>query len=215
MNRVYEIYQELYKFYGSQHWWPAENWFEVVVGAILTQNTSWKNVEKSIENLKDKDLLEPFKLYRISEEKLAELIKSSGFYNLKSKRLKNFLKWLNGYDFDVNKLRKKDLLNLREELLSIKGIGKETADSILLYAFEKPVFVVDAYTKRMFTRLGFRLSKDYDEIKDFFEKNLPKDAQLFNEFHALIVNHSKEYCKKVPNCKKCFLKEKCEWGVTQ
>lgn len=215
MNRVYEIYQKLYKFYGPQNWWPAENWFEVVVGAILTQNTSWKNVEKSIENLKDKDLLEPFKLYRISEEKLAELIKSSGFYNLKSKRLKNFLKWLNGYDFDVNKLKKKDLFSLREELLGIKGIGKETADSILLYAFEKPVFVVDAYTKRMFTRLGFRLSKDYDEIKDFFEKNLPIRTQLFNEFHALIVNHSKEYCKKVPNCGDCFLKEKCEWGVTQ
>lgn len=215
MNRVYEIYQKLYKFYGPQNWWPAENWFEVVVGAILTQNTSWKNVEKSIENLKDKDLLEPFKLYRISEEKLAELIKSSGFYNLKSKRLKNFLKWLNGYGFDVNKLKKKDLFSLREELLGIKGIGKETADSILLYAFEKPVFVVDAYTKRMFTRLGFRLSKDYDEIKDFFEKNLPIRTQLFNEFHALIVNHSKEYCKKVPNCGDCFLKEKCEWGVTQ
>lgn len=213
MNRVYEIYKDLYDYYGPQHWWPADDWFEVTVGAILTQNTSWNNVEKSIENLKQRDLLEPEKLSKIKEDDLAQLIRSSGFYNLKSKRLKNFLEWLKKYNYDIAKIKNKSVTSLREELLSIKGIGKETADSILLYAFEMPVFVIDAYTKRMFSRLGLILSREYDEFQDFFEKNLRKDVQLYNEYHALIVKHSKVYCKKVPKCSDCFLKEKCKWGV--
>ncbi|ABX32224.1 HhH-GPD family protein [Petrotoga mobilis SJ95] len=213
MNKVYEIYKDLYGFYGPQHWWPADNWFEVTVGAILTQNTAWNNVEKSIENLKQRDLLEPEKLSKIKEDDLAQLIRSSGFYNLKSKRLKNFLEWLKKYNYDIDKIKNKSVTSLREELLSIKGIGKETADSILLYAFEMPVFVIDAYTKRMFSRLGLILSREYDEFQDFFEKNLTKDVQLYNEYHALIVKHSKVYCKKTPKCSDCFLKEKCNWGV--
>ena len=213
MNRVYEIYKDLYDYYGPQHWWPADDWFEVTVGAILTQNTAWNNVEKSIENLKQRDLLEPEKLSKIKEDDLAQLIRSSGFYNLKSKRLKNFLEWLKKYDYDIDKIKLKSATSLREELLSIKGIGKETADSILLYAFEMPVFVIDAYTKRMFSRLGLILGKEYDEFQDFFKKNLTKDVQLYNEYHALIVKHSKVYCKKVPKCSECFLKEKCNWGV--
>ncbi|RLL88802.1 endonuclease [Petrotoga sp. HKA.pet.4.5] len=213
MNRVYEIYKDLYDYYGPQHWWPADGWFEVNVGAILTQNTAWNNVEKSIENLKQRDLLEPKKLSKIKEDDLAQLIRSSGFYNLKSKRLKNFLEWLKKYNYDIAKIKNKSVTSLREELLSIKGIGKETADSILLYAFEMPVFVIDAYTKRMFSRLGLILSREYDEFQDFFEKNLTKDVQLYNEYHALIVKHSKVYCKKVPKCSNCFLKEKCNWGV--
>ncbi|MGY4687007.1 endonuclease [Petrotoga sp. DB-2] len=213
MNRVYEIYKDLYDYYGPQHWWPADDWFEVTVGAILTQNTSWNNVEKSIENLKQRDLLEPEKLSKIEEDDLAQLIRSSGFYNLKSKRLKNFLEWLKKYNYDTDKIKNKSVTSLREELLSIKGIGKETADSILLYAFEMPVFVIDAYTKRMFSRLGLILSREYDEFQNFFEKNLTKDVQLYNEYHALIVKHSKVYCKKTPKCSNCFLKEKCSWGV--
>lgn len=213
MNRVYEIYKDLYDYYGPQHWWPADDWFEVTVGAILTQNTSWNNVEKSIENLKQRDLLEPEKLSKIEEDDLAQLIRSSGFYNLKSKRLKNFLEWLKKYNYDIDKIKDKSVTSLREELLSIKGIGKETADSILLYAFEMPVFVIDAYTKRMFSRLGLILSREYDEFQNFFEKNLTKDVQLYNEYHALIVKHSKVYCKKMPKCSNCFLKEKCNWGV--
>lgn len=213
MNKVYEIYKDLYDYYGPQHWWPADDWFEVTVGAILTQNTAWNNVEKSIENLKQRDLLEPEKLSKIKEDDLAQLIRSSGFYNLKSKRLKNFLEWLKKYNYDIDKIKNKSVTSLREELLSIKGIGKETADSILLYAFEMPVFVIDAYTKRMFSRLGLILSRQYDEFQDFFEKNLTKDVQLYNEYHALIVKHSKVYCKKTPKCSDCFLKEKCNWGV--
>jgi endonuclease-3 related protein len=213
LNRVYEIYKDLYDYYGPQHWWPADDWFEVTVGAILTQNTAWNNVEKSIENLKQRDLLEPEKLSKIEEEDLAQLIRSSGFYNLKSKRLKNFLEWLKKYNYDIAKIKNKSVTSLREELLSIKGIGKETADSILLYAFEMPVFVIDAYTKRMFSRLGLILSREYDEFQNFFEKNLTKDVQLYNEYHALIVKHSKVYCKKMPKCSECFLKEKCNWGV--
>jgi endonuclease-3 related protein len=213
LNKVYEIYKDLYDYYGPQHWWPADDWFEVTVGAILTQNTAWNNVEKSIENLKQRDLLEPKKLSKIKEDDLAQLIRSSGFYNLKSNRLKNFLEWLKKYNYDIAKIKNKSVTSLREELLSIKGIGKETADSILLYAFEMPVFVIDAYTKRMFSRLGLILSREYDEFQDFFEKNLRKDVQLYNEYHALIVKHSKVYCKKVPKCSDCFLKEKCKWGV--
>jgi len=213
LNRVYEIYKNLYDFYGPQHWWPADNWFEVTVGAVLTQNTSWNNVEKSIKNLKQRDLLELQKLSKIEEDDLAQLIRSSGFYNLKSKRLKNFLEWLKKYNYDIDKIKNKSVTSLREELLSIKGIGKETADSILLYAFEMPVFVIDAYTKRMFSRLGLILSREYDEFQNFFEKNLTKDVQLYNEYHALIVKHSKVYCKKTPKCSNCFLKEKCNWGV--
>ncbi|PNS00520.1 endonuclease [Petrotoga miotherma DSM 10691] len=213
MNKVYEIYKDLYGFYGPQHWWPADNWFEVTVGAILTQNTSWNNVEKSIENLKQLDLLDPERLFKIKEDDLAQLIRSSGFYNLKSKRLKNFLEWLKKYNYDIDKIKDKSVVSLREELLNIKGIGKETADSILLYAFEVPIFVIDAYTKRMFLRLGLISAKEYDEFQDFFEKNLRKDVQLYNEYHALIVKHSKVYCKKMPKCSECFLKEKCEWGV--
>jgi endonuclease-3 related protein len=213
LNKVYEIYKDLYDYYGPQHWWPADDWFEVTVGAILTQNTAWNNVEKSIENLKQRDLLEPEKLSKIKEDDLAQLIRSSGFYNLKSKRLKNFLEWLKKYNYDIDKIKNKSVTSLREELLSIKGIGKETADSILLYAFEMPVFVIDAYTKRMFSRLGLILSRQYDEFQDFFEKNLTKDVQLYNEYHALIVKHSKVYCKKTPKCSDCFLKEKCNWGV--
>jgi len=205
------IYEKLYDFYGPQYWWPANNWFEVTIGAILTQNTSWKNVEKAINNLKSNNLINPRKLYTIEKTELAQMIKPCGFYNLKSERIKNFLEWLKKYDFDELKIKNKSYIELRRELLKIKGIGKETADSILLYAFNFPVFVVDSYTKRLFDRLGLGLPEDYDEIQEFFEASLGKNEKLYNEYHALIVKHSKEFCKKKPNCFDCFLQSECNF----
>jgi endonuclease-3 related protein len=207
------IYEKLYHFYGPQHWWPADNWFEVTIGAILTQNTTWKNVEKSIHNIKQNNLMNPNKLYELEKNELAKIIKSSGFYNLKSERIKNFLEWLKAYDFEYSNIRKKSYTELRRELLNIKGIGKETADSILLYAFNYPVFVVDSYTKRLFNRLGFELSDNYDEIQNFFENMLEQDEKLYNEFHALIVKHSKELCKNKPICTECFLQKQCNFYI--
>jgi endonuclease-3 related protein len=203
----------LYSFYGPQHWWPADNWFEVTIGAILTQNTTWKNVERAINNIKLKNLMSPIELYNIDKNKLAQIIKPSGFYNLKSERIKNYLEWLKKYDFEYSSIKKKNYNELRQELLNIKGIGKETADSILLYAFNFPVFVVDSYTKRLFNRLGFELSENYDEIQEFFEITLGKDEKLYNEFHALIVKHSKELCKNNPICADCFLQKKCNFYI--
>lgn len=215
INRVLKIYDALYKHYGPQSWWPGDDWFEVTIGAILTQNTSWKNVEKAIENLKFEGVLSPQKLCDLEENRLSNLIKPAGFYNVKSKRIKNFLNWLKQYDFDLEKIKEKDFLRLRNELLSIKGIGNETADSILLYAFEYPIFVVDAYTKRMFKRLGLVDSDAYEKVQTFFENNLKRDLKLYNEYHALIVKHSKDICKKTPKCDDCFLKEECSYYLEQ
>ena len=195
-GKLIDIYNRLYAHFGPRHWWPAQTPFEVMVGAILTQNTAWSNVEKAIRNLKKERALTPGKIRKIPQEKLATLIRPSGFYNEKAKKLKEFVKFL-----------KPNAEYSREELLNIKGIGKETADSILLYAFNKPAFVVDAYTKRIFSRHYF-LGKnaDYDEIQRFFTGNLPNKTKLFNEYHALIVELGKNYCKKnSPICKICPL----------
>lgn len=204
-----KIFCILLAHFGKQNWWPAETPFEVIVGAILTQNTSWKNVEKSISSIKEQGLMSPERLYALNETTLAELIKSSGFYNLKAKRLKNFLNFFAGYNFDLNQLR--DDTQIRDKLLKIKGIGRETADSILLYALNLPYFVVDAYTKRIFFRLGFLKSEDvdYDEVQQLFTQNLPEDVELFKEYHALIVETAKNYCKKRPCCNNCPLSSMC------
>lgn len=170
---IYKIYKILLDYYGHQNWWPAETRYEVVVGAILTQNTSWKNVERAINNLKMEDLLEEVKILNVDEDKLKELIRPAGFYNLKAKRLKNVTKFIVENYGNTEEMAKtdKDTLILRAELLSINGVGKETADSILLYALDRESFVVDAYTKRMFSRLGVINEKaKYDEIKEIFEK---------------------------------------------
>lgn len=204
-----DIYNRLYTHFGPRHWWPAENPFEVMVGAILTQNTAWLNVEKAIANLKRKKLLSLRKIDSIRLRDLARAIKPSGFYNEKTKKLKAFIRFL--IDFcggNINKLYSKNTKTLRKELLNIKGIGEETADSILLYALERCVFVVDAYTKRIFIRHGL-ISKNttYDGIQKFFMNNLPKKVKLFNEYHALIVEAGKNYCKKNnPLCGVCPLK---------
>jgi len=201
-----DIYNRLHKHFGPQHWWPADTKFEVIIGAILTQNTAWPNVERAIKNLKKENVLTPEKLYRLNIKKLAHLIKPSGYYNIKAKRIKSFLKFLFAdYNGSLKRLFDEDLGVLREKLLSVNGIGPETADSIILYAAGKPVFVVDAYTKRIFSRHGFiKPDSEYVSVQRMFHENLPADAKLFNEYHALIVELGKNMCKKTkPKCQIC------------
>ncbi|MBU4255968.1 MAG: endonuclease III domain-containing protein, partial [Candidatus Thermoplasmatota archaeon] len=195
------VYKRLIKHFGRQHWWPAETRFEVIVGAILTQNTSWKNVEKAILNLKKNKLLNCKKIANMNIRKLEKMIQPSGFYKQKAERLKRFCKYLDeSYDSDLNKFFDRNTDIVRNELLSLNGIGNETADSILLYAGEKPIFVIDAYTKRMCERTGIVNAKKYDELQSFFEKNLPKNIEMYKEFHALIVELGKNFCRKKPGC---------------
>jgi endonuclease-3 related protein len=200
------LYSKLFSYFGPQYWWPAKTSFEVVVGAILTQNTNWLNVEKAIKNLKDKKLLTPGKLHRLAQKKLSPFIKPTGYYNIKAKRLKEFLNFLfHSYQGSMIKLSLADTQILRQQLLKVNGIGPETADSILLYALNKPVFVIDAYTKRILLRHRF-IKEDfgYEEIQNLFMKSLKKDIKLFNEYHALLVKLGKEYClKNKPKCNIC------------
>jgi len=204
-----EIYQLLYDRFGPQHWWPGETPFEIIIGAILTQNTNWTNVEKAIANLKSAALLTPEKLYETDSAKLAQLIRPAGYFNIKTKRLKNFLAWLfNGYAGRLANLETISTNRLREELLAVNGIGRETADSILLYALDREIFVVDAYTARMAVRHRLIDSDaDYEQIRDLFQSNLPPDRQLFNEYHALLVRLGKEFCRPTPRCINCPLEK--------
>jgi endonuclease-3 related protein len=204
-----EIYQLLYDAFGPQHWWPGETPFEIITGAILTQNTNWTNVEKAIANLKVAGDLSPDVLHRIDVTRLAELIRPAGYFNIKAKRLKNFIDWLfDDYGGELANLQSIGTNRLREELLAIKGVGRETADSILLYALERPVFVVDAYTARI--TLRHRLIEpgaDYEQLRQLFESNLPQDVQLFNEYHALLVRTGKEFCRPNARCSGCPLEK--------
>ncbi|MCG2762244.1 MAG: endonuclease III domain-containing protein [Candidatus Atribacteria bacterium] len=201
-----KIYKSLYNYFGPLNWWPGDTPFEIMVGAILTQNTSWSNAEKAINNLKKENLLEPRKLYRINQEGLAQLVKPSGYYNIKAQRLKNFVNlFVNDFEGSAEKMFSGDGRELRKKLLKVNGIGPETADSILLYAGKKVFFVVDAYTKRIFSRHKL-ISKDstYYQIQEFFNQNLDRDVELFNEFHAQIVMLGKTICtSKNPDCAKC------------
>lgn len=208
-EQLAEIYQLLFDRFGPQHWWPGETAFEIITGAILTQNTSWANVEKAITNLKSANLLTTEKLYHLDALKLAELIRPAGYYNIKTKRLKSFLNWLfQNYDDRLENLEKLDTDRLRVELLAVKGVGRETADSILLYAFDRPIFVVDAYTARVSVRHGLiEPDADYEQLRDLFQSNLPQDVQLFNEFHALLVRLGKEFCKPTARCAGCPLEK--------
>lgn len=204
-NNIIKIFDILYSIYGPQFWWPGESQFEIIIGAILTQNTSWQNVARAIASLKEKNLLNPKTLFSADPCYIKELIKPSGFFNVKYKRIRNFLEYLDNYDMDLNKLSTLCTYDLRGKLLNINGIGPETADSILLYAFERPIFIIDSYTRRLFSRLGYGWIKEasYDNIQDFFMNNLPSDIKLYNEYHALIVRHCKSLCKKQPLCSKC------------
>jgi endonuclease-3 related protein len=202
------VYKKLFDHYGPQKWWPGDSQVEIIIGAILTQAVSWSNVEKAIVNLKNADLIDLEKLKEIEVNKLAELIKPSGYYNMKAKKLKAFISYLDKYfDLDLNQLNKGKPEKIRKRLLEIYGIGPETADSILLYALDKPVFVIDTYTKRIFSRIGYT-TKDvaYNKMKEIIESNLETKLQVFNEYHALLVKHAKEHCiKSSPLCNKCPL----------
>ena len=180
-----DTYKALFEQFGRQNWWPAETQFEIVAGAILTQNTNWGNVEKALENLKNEKALNAKKIMDMRTNKLERLVRPSGFYTQKAQRLKRISKWYLQVDIT------KPLEELRKELLDINGVGEETADSILLYALEKPVFVIDVYTKRFCKAYDLFEGKTYAEYQEYFHKNLKKDVKLFKEFHALIVEWGK------------------------
>ncbi len=207
------IYRALKRAYGPQYWWPADTKFEVIVGAILTQNTAWINVERALVRLKEKKLLFISAMSKIPIRHLADCLVPAGYFNIKAKRLKNFLSALNlKYRGSLKLFLGQPIPKLREELLSINGIGPETADSIVLYAANKPIFVVDAYTKRIFSRIGMiKFAASYGEIQQYFMNNLPKSVSLFNEFHALIVEHAKRICKNKPLCRQCVLRNQCQY----
>ena len=202
-----DVYNALFNHFGPQHWWPGDTPFEIAVGAILTQNTNWGNVEKAIINLKKEKALNARTLHAMTHERLASLIKSAGYFNVKAGRLKNFLSFLcNHYNGSMKRMSKEKRGKLRAELLNVNGIGPETADSILLYALEKPVFVIDAYTKRILHRHHITAeSASYHEMQELFHRGLPEDRLLYNEYHALIVMAGKHYCKPKPRCSECPL----------
>ncbi len=202
------IYRKLYQAYGPRDWWPAETSFEVMVGAILTQNTSWRNVEKAIQKLKGKGVLNPEGIHDLKKTQLASLIKSSGYYRIKTDRVKAFVNFLfEEFDGDLKRMGRERLGELREKLLGVNGIGPETADSILLYGLKKSIFVVDAYTKRILSRHKMILENTaYEEVQKLFMEHLPLDEKLFNEYHALLVHLGKTVCKKIPRCDICPIK---------
>ena len=206
---LHEMYEAMLAAVGPSHWWPGDTPFEVAVGAILTQNTNWTNVEKAIANLKQCDLLDARAMHGLDHRTLAELIKPAGYFNIKAARLKNFLQFLGDEaEYQIEALKVKGMVEAREGLLSVKGIGPETADSILLYALDFPTFVVDAYTFRMFHRHGLIDEEaDYHELRGLFMDNLEEDVTLYNEYHALIVRFGKEWCRKKQGlCEVCPLK---------
>lgn len=214
MPDLQKIYKILYEHYGPQRWWPADSLIEVIIGAMLTQNTNWQNVSRALDNLKNDNLLSLNALHSLPLEQLAEKIRPSGYYNLKAKRVKNLLDLLAAHA-DAGSSDEKiladffsdDLESLRQQLLTVKGVGPETADSILLYAGQKPIFVIDAYTYRILVRHGLIGEEtDYNEMQELFMEALPRDPQLFNEYHALLVRLGKECCKKRnPLCQECPL----------
>jgi len=228
---IKQIYDKLYSHYGSQNWWPVtldnevmpkyhkniklteKQKLEICFGAILTQNTNWKNVEKAIIQLNKNNLISINKIIIINNKKLAGIIRSSGYHNQKAKKLNNFCLFLmNNYNNHIEKLFRNTIDKLRNELLSVNGIGPETADSILLYAAKKPIFVIDAYTKRIYSRV-FNIKKElrYDELQQIFMKKLDKDEKLFNEYHALLVELGKNICKKKPLCNRCPISNMCNY----
>ena len=211
---LHNIYNRMLARYGEQHWWPADTPFEMMVGAVLTQATAWTNVEIAIARLKDADALSPAAIRGMDIETLASLIYSSGFYNAKAQRLKALVAYLGEtYDDDIDAMRSEGGAKLRRELLGVKGIGEETADAILLYALGKPSFVIDAYTRRLISRLGIAPdSEAYSAYQKLFSDNLQQDTAMFAEYHALIVQHGKEACRKTPVCEGCCLRSVCPTG---
>ena len=213
-DRLLDVYDHLYDAYGPQHWWPGETPFEVIVGAILTQSAAWTNVEKAIANLKAVEALSPAGLARLSEEELARAVYPAGYFNAKARKLKALVEMVRAsFGGELERMLTAPQEELRRQLLATHGIGPETADSILLYAAGRPVFVIDAYTRRLFSRLGLSPPHEtYDSWQALFMSNLAADAPLFNEYHALIVRHGKEACRRQPRCPACPLLEDCPTG---
>ncbi len=207
-----KIYDLLLAQYGPQQWWPGETAFEVMVGAVLTQNTAWSNVERAIQNLKRAGMLSPLSIYQFPQEALADLLRPSGYFNVKAVRLKNLCKWV--LELGLEESRDLPTDSLRSALLTVKGIGPETADDILLYAYDRPVFVIDAYTRRIFSRIGLVSGKEsYEVLRKLFERELAASAAIYNEYHALIVYHAKYACRVNPLCNQCAIKLQCQFGL--
>jgi endonuclease-3 related protein len=213
-GRLREVYDRLLAAYAPQHWWPGDSPFEVIVGAILTQSAAWTNVEKALSALKNAGALTPEGMDRLDEAELARLVRPAGYFNAKARKLKAFLATLrDAYGGDLDSMLAAPAEALRERLLATHGIGPETADSVLLYAAERPAFVIDAYARRLFSRLGVRPGRDaYDRWQALFLEALEPDAALFNEYHALIVRHGKERCRREPMCEGCPLLPLCPHG---
>jgi len=210
-----DIYRQLMAHYGPQYWWPAQEPFEVIVGAILTQSAAWTNVAKAIANLKSAKALSPKALRQLPTPELAALIYPCGYYNAKALKLKSFAHWLGEYyDDNLDKLFANDVDHLRQQLLSLHGIGQETADSIILYAASKPVFVIDSYTRRIISRIGLTpMGDSYTAYQTLFTDNLPADVGLFNEYHALLVCLAKNVCRRRPLCHQCCLNNVCYFYI--
>ena len=208
-----DIYDRLLAAYGPSDWWPGDSAFEIMVGAVLTQNTAWANVEKAIANLRNANLLSPQAIIDTRSTRLAKLIRPSGYFNVKTKRLRALCHWVidqGGID-NIDRLSTGDL---RAALLEVHGVGPETADDILLYAFRHPVFVIDTYTRRIFSRLGsITGTEDYEVLRKSFEVALGEDTSLYSEYHALIVRHAKDACRKKPLCQGCCLAPVCSYGA--
>lgn len=207
-NSLSEIYNTLFSHYGDLRWWPAKTPYEVMVGAILTQNTAWTNVEKAIGQFEGD--LTPGRIQHLPLEKLQDLIRPAGFYKQKSQYLKALTEWFLAYDCDVKRIQNLNLSDVRKELLGVHGVGQETADSILLYAFHFPTFVVDAYTMRLFKRYPLDAGTTYAQVKKFIESKIPADVLMYNRFHALIVQNGKDHCKKKALCEGCPLETSCQ-----
>lgn len=208
-RRLMAVYRRLHVVHGPQYWWPGDSAFEIMVGAVLTQNTAWTNVEKAIVNLKTAQALSPGIIAAAPHRRLAAWLKPSGYFNIKAQRLRAVCQWLIRKG-GIKKITRLPTDILRAELLQVHGIGPETADDILLYAFHRPVFVIDAYTRRIFRRLGLiQGDEDYETLRRIFERSLAADTQLFNEYHALIVAHAKDVCRKRPICDACKLATLC------
>jgi endonuclease-3 related protein len=208
------IFRRMLVAYGPQHWWPADGPFEVMVGAVLTQATAWANVAKAISNLKAANALSAAALRRLSEDDLAALIRPSGYYRGKTRKIKALVAWLDKYGDNLPRAFSMGAAELRGELLAVYGIGEETADSILLYAAGKPAFVIDAYTRRVVNRVGIPIpGRTYKDYQGLFVDNLPGEAALFNEYHALLVQHGKRTCRLTPSCPVCCLRDICRRGL--
>ncbi len=210
---AHSIHDRLLAAYGPQGWWPADTPFEVIVGAVLTQNAAWQNVEYALEHLRHADALDPAVMLALEDERLGELIRPSGYFNVKARRLKAVCQYVLDSG-GVEGLAAKPMTELRGELLAVKGIGRETADDIVLYAFHHPVFVIDAYTRRIFARLGVIDGREgYEELRAAFEKALGPRTEMFQEYHGLIVRHAKEACSARPACDRCCLRRRCPVGT--